>query len=82
MTTITVKFYSHPIPCITSFTDSEGRKREMDHFKINYTSGKRVYLTAIKNSLRLTRISKKMILDNGKASVKFGNQEITIGTYE
>ena len=69
-------------PCIAQFKDSYGYKREMDSFKINYTSGKRVYITPIKDNVKITEVAKNMIFDNGLINLKQGNQIINIGTYQ
>ena len=68
--------------CISEFKDSYGYIREMDSFRINYTSGKRVYITPIKDGMKITEIAKNMIFDNGLINLKQGKQIITIGTYE
>jgi len=75
---ITERFF----PCISQFKDDYGNKREMDSFKINYTSGKRVYITPIKDNRKITEIAKNMIFDNGLITLKQGNQIINIGTYQ
>ena len=68
-------------PCVAQFKDDYGYKREMDSFKINYTSGKRVYITPIKDGRKITEIAKNMIFNNGLINLKQGNQIVNIGTY-
>ena len=79
--TITVNISERFFPCIAPFKDSFGNKREMDSFKINYTSGQRVYITPIKDSMKITTISKNMIFQDGIINIKQGKQVVSIGTY-
>lgn len=62
--------------------DSFGNNREYDSFIINYTSGKRVYLSVIKNNIRYTTISKTMKFQDNKVLISFGKDKIQIGTYK
>ena len=53
-----------------------------NELKLNNTSGKRLYFTAIKNGMRMVTLIKNMILDEGKVFVSFGKKKYEIGTYE
>jgi len=79
--TIKVNIPERFFPCISQFKDDYGYKRDMDSFKINYTSGKRVYITPIKDGRKITEIIKNMIFENGMINIKQGKQIVSIGTY-
>jgi len=79
--TITANIPERFFPCVAQFKDGFGFKRDMDSFKINYTSGKRVYITPIENGRKICEIIKNMIFDNGLINIKQGKQIVTIGTY-
>jgi hypothetical protein len=56
-------------------------KRQYQAFKVNYTSGKRVYITLIKDGYNLTTISKLMKFEEGNVNISFGKNKLCIGTY-
>lgn len=55
---------------------------EYDTLKIKESKGKRLYLSAIKNGMRMTTVTKIMKFENGKVYITFGKDKIEIGTYE
>lgn len=55
---------------------------EYDSLIIKESKGKRLYLTAIKNGMRMTTVIKTMKFDNGKIYLSFGKVKHEIGTYE
>jgi len=79
--TITANIPERFFQCVSHFHDGFGFKREMDSFKINYTSGKRVYITPIKDERKICEIAKNMIFENGLINIKQGKQIVNIGTY-
>lgn len=55
---------------------------EYDTLKIKSSSGKRLYLTGIKNGIKMAEVIKTMKFEDGKIVLSFGKNEIEIGTYE
>lgn len=55
---------------------------EYDTLQIRESKGKRLYLTAIKNGIRMTGVIKTMKFEEGKIILSFGKKKIEIGTYE
>jgi len=53
-----------------------------DSFKVDYTSGKHVYLIAINNNISQMTFYKNMFFNGGKILIKFNSKEVEIGTYE
>jgi hypothetical protein len=53
-----------------------------DSLNIKESKGKRLYLTAIKNGMRMTTVIKTMKLEEGKIIISFGKVKHEIGTYE
>ncbi|GLI82351.1 hypothetical protein ANABIO32_00370 [Rossellomorea marisflavi] len=53
-----------------------------DQLKINNSSGKRLYLTAINKGMRMVTVSKLMKFEEGKVLLSFGKNKIEIGTYQ
>jgi hypothetical protein len=57
-------------------------KREYDSLQIKRFGNGRIYLTAIKNNMRMFEVRKQMQLENGKVFLSFGkNDKLEIGTY-
>lgn len=82
MITINLNLKNEVFSCVGHFKDEWGFKREMDSFKIDYTSGERAYIVPIKNKMGITTIAKKMFFNEGIVSIKLNKQVIEIGTYE
>lgn len=53
-----------------------------DSLQVSRTQGKRIYLTAIKNGVRMTSVIKTMKFEDGKIILSFGKVAHEIGTYE
>lgn len=53
-----------------------------NELKLNETSGKRLYFTAINNGMRMVTLIKNMVFKEGKVFVTFGKTKYEIGTYE
>jgi hypothetical protein len=53
-----------------------------DSLKIKESKGKRLYLTAIKEGMRMTTVMKTMKFEEGKIFISFGKVTHEIGTYE
>ncbi|PAD70687.1 hypothetical protein CHH83_02465 [Bacillus sp. 7586-K] len=53
-----------------------------DSLRIKESKGKRLYLTAIKNGIRMVEVIKTMKFEEGKIIVSFGKVKHEIGTYE
>lgn len=53
-----------------------------DSLQIRESSGKRLYMTAIKNGIRMTTVIKTMKFEEGKIIISFGRVKHVIGTYE
>ena len=59
-----------------------GYKRNCEAFRVQYTRGKRVYLTAISNGLNASTFYKTMKFeDNGDVTIGLGKERIKIGEY-
>jgi hypothetical protein len=53
-----------------------------DTLKIKESKGKRLYMTAIKNGMKMVTVMKTMKFEDGKIFVSFGkNDKMEIGTY-
>jgi hypothetical protein len=53
-----------------------------NQLKIKESKGKRLYLTAIKDGMRMITLTKVMKFEEGKVLLSFGKNKIEIGTYE
>jgi hypothetical protein len=53
-----------------------------DSLRIKESKGKRLYMTAIKNGIRMTTVIKTMKFEDGKIIISFGKVKHEIGTYE
>lgn len=53
-----------------------------DQLRINESKGRKLYLTAIKNGMRMVTVSKIMKFEDGKIFISFGKNKIEIGTYK
>ncbi len=53
-----------------------------NELRLNETSGKRIYFTAIKNGMKMITVIKNMQFIDGKVLVSFGKKKYVIGTYE
>lgn len=53
-----------------------------DELRLNETSGKRIYFTAIKNGMKMITVIKNIQFIDGKVLVSFGKKKYVIGTYE
>jgi hypothetical protein len=53
-----------------------------DSLKIKESKGKRLYMTAIKDGMRMTTVIKTMKFEEGKIYISFGKVKHEIGTYE
>lgn len=69
------------IPFVGTYKDEWGFLRHFDSFKIASTSGKRAYLTTIKDGMGLSEIIKKMEFEAGEVFVSFGKDAVVLGTY-
>jgi len=59
-----------------------GFKRHCEGFRVQYTSGKRVYITAISEGMNFTTLQKNMRFeDNGNVELSFGKDSVKIGEY-
>jgi hypothetical protein len=75
-----ISIHNRTVQCISEYKDYDGYTRDMDSFQIDEISGKRVYLTTIKNGRRLSRITKNMVIDGKKVNIKFGKKTVQIGS--
>ncbi|UUV25891.1 MULTISPECIES: hypothetical protein [Lysinibacillus] len=53
-----------------------------NELRLNETSGKRLYFSAIKNGMKMITIIKNMQFMDGKVYVSFGKVKYEIGSYE
>ena len=53
-----------------------------DKLQIKESSGHRLYLTTIKNGMRMNTMIKIMKLEEGKVYLSFNKKKIEIGTYK
>jgi hypothetical protein len=70
---------------IHTWTINQSGKQDQwsyDSLKIRESSGKRLYLTAIKDGIRMTTVIKTMNFQDGKIYISFGKVKHEIGTYE
>jgi hypothetical protein len=70
---------------INTWTINQSGKQdhyEYDSLKIKESKGKRLYLTGIKNGIRMTTVIKTMKFEEGKIFISFGKVKHEIGTYE
>jgi hypothetical protein len=70
---------------IHTWTIEQSGKKEQysyDSLTIKESKGKRLYMTAIKNGMRMTTVIKTMKFEEGKIYVSFGKVKHEIGTYE
>jgi hypothetical protein len=54
---------------------------EYNQLKIKESKGKRLYLTAIKDGMRMVTLSKVMKFEEGRVYLSFGKNKVEIGTY-
>lgn len=56
--------------------------REYTGFKIKYSEKTRMYITAIKDQMKMKTIAKQMKFEDGNVIISFGkNDKLVIGTY-
>ncbi|TPG68675.1 hypothetical protein EEL31_09160 [Brevibacillus laterosporus] len=82
MKTIYLELNKEYIPCEGTFKDDWGIVKQFDGIRVKSFSGQRVYLSAIKNSMNLKEIIKKMCFKNGNAYVSIGKNKVKIGEYK
>ncbi|MFB0831527.1 hypothetical protein ACEU2D_18230 [Brevibacillus laterosporus] len=82
MKTIHLELNKEYIPCEGTFKDDWGIAKQFDAIRVKSFSGQRVYLSAIKNSMNLKEIIKKMCFENGNAYVSIGKNKVKIGEYK
>ena len=70
---------------IQTWTINQSGKQDQytyDTLKIKESKGKRLYLTAIKDGMRMTTVIKTMKFEEGKIYISFGKAKHEIGSYE
>ena len=79
---IEVQLNQSVISFVGTYKDDWGFKRNMDGFKVDYISGRRVYLITVLDGIKRSGIAKQMQFESGNVFVKFGSQSVNIGTYQ
>jgi hypothetical protein len=82
MKTIYLELANDCIQFEGSYKDDWGMNRKFESFKVKSFSGQMVHITVIKDSMKLTTITKKMNFDNGSVFISFGKNKIKVGEYE
>lgn len=63
------------------YSDNWGNSREFDSFLVKNTKNKTMYITVLKNQMKMSTIAKRMNFDNGNVSISFGKKKIIVGKY-
>lgn len=53
-----------------------------DELRIKESSGQRLYLTAMRDGMRIITVSKMMKFEDGRVYLSFKGKKVEIGTYE
>ena len=78
-----IKLNSNNFKITFSHTNDFGQKRQYDEISIINSSQSRLYCMAMKEGVKYTRISKKMLFDkDGYVYLKFGKNKLVIGEYK